>query len=364
MHPDLIDQFPTLKKLNYLGSCSQGLLPKQTSNALDRYHEELLTYGSNWELATQKVEEARNTFAKLINAEPDEIAIVSSVSHAISAIATSLPVSPTKDEIIFTDFDFPTVEDVWTSQARFKHKIHKITSEKNHIALEKFEKEISEKTLLTSIPHVHYKSGFKFDIDKISKIAHKKGSLIFVDAYQSAGHCPIDVKEMNIDFLATGTRKYLLGIPGISFLYIKKEIADRLNPYITGWLGQGKKGARKFDTGTPSFISAYAAVASIQLIQSIGVDTISTYLDSLGKFALEYGTEKGLTVYGSKQLLDRTSLIAFFHSEAKQVVHKLKKNGIVLTSKENIIRISPHFYNSNEDIKKAIDGIINYSSKK
>ncbi|GEN86118.1 aminotransferase class V-fold PLP-dependent enzyme [Oceanobacillus sojae] len=358
MNEEIISQFPTLTNRNYLAGCSQGLLPASTSNAITAYHEELLADGANWNTAMGMLERARESFAALIGAEPDEIAVVSSVSHAISAIATAFPDALTRDEIIFTDLDFPTVADIWTAQTKFQEKLHMISSEHGVIPLASFEERINEKTLLTSIPHVHYKSGMKLDIKEIAEIARRKGSLLFVDAYQSAGHCPIDVKEMGIDFLATGTRKYLLGIPGIAFLYINKGIADNLYPGVTGWLGKEKEGARKFDSGTPSFISAYAAKASLDFIQSIGVPHIAAYLEGLGAFTVQYGSEKGLRIYGTEEPKNRTSLVAFVHPQAAEVVNKLQEKGIVLTAKENIIRISPHVYNTRQDIKRAIDEIV------
>lgn len=358
MNEKIVSQFPTLTNRNYLASCSQGLLPASTSDAITAYHEELLDNGTNWDAAMGMLERARESFAALIGADPDEIAVVSSVSHAISAIATAFPDPLTRDEVIFTDFDFPTVADVWTAQAKFQGKLHVIPSEHGKISPASFEDHISEKTLLTSIPHVHYKSGLKLDIKEIAEIAHRKGSLLFVDAYQSAGHCPIHVKEMGIDFLATGTRKYLLGIPGIAFLYIDKKIADTLQPSMTGWLGKGKKDARKFDTGTPSFISAYAAKASLDFIQSVGVRHIAAYLEELRAFTVQYGRKKGLRLYGAEEVENRTSLTAFFHPRAAEVVHKLQEKGIVLTAKENIIRIAPHVYNTRQDIERAIDEIV------
>ncbi|WP_324611574.1 aminotransferase class V-fold PLP-dependent enzyme [Bacillus massiliglaciei] len=159
-------------------------------------------------------------FAKLIGAETDEVAILCSVSDAISTIATSLPFQKVKNKIMFTDIDFPTVGHIWFAQEPFKDNISMIRSLNGEIPLEQYEKEITTDTFLTCIPHVNYYNGYKQNVREIADIAHRKGSLLFVDAYQSAGHIPIDVKEMDIDILTTGSRKYMLGIPGVSFLYI------------------------------------------------------------------------------------------------------------------------------------------------
>lgn len=162
-------------------------------------------------------------FAELIGAETGEVAVLCSVSDAISAIAASLPYQQEKNKIMFTDIDFPTVGHIWFAQEQFKDNVSVIRSSNGEISLEQYEKEITTDTLITCIPHVNYYNGYKQNVREIAEIAHRKGSLLFVDAYQSAGHIPIDVKEMEIDILATGTRKYMLGIPGVAFLYIKKN---------------------------------------------------------------------------------------------------------------------------------------------
>ncbi|KQU24342.1 hypothetical protein ASG61_20700 [Bacillus sp. Leaf75] len=112
-------------------------------------------------------------------------------------------------------------------------------------------------------------NGYTQNLKEIADIVHKKGSLLFVDAYQSAGHIPINVKEMNIDILSTGTRKYMLGIPGVAFLYIKKELAEQLKPRHTGWFGQENK--TKFDI----FNSTYAPGARFYLLMRINQQVIS-----------------------------------------------------------------------------------------
>src|SRR5690625_5069803 len=128
---------------------------------------------------------------------------------------------------------------------------------------------MTKNTALTCIPHVSYYSGFKQNLKEISEIVHANGSLLFVDAYQSAGNAHIDVKEMNIDILVTGMQKYLLGIPGIALIYINKDIADQLQPATTGWFGQVNPFefnltelkyasiAQRFNKSTPPIANAY-----------------------------------------------------------------------------------------------------------
>ncbi len=148
-------------------------------------------------------------------------------------------------------------------QAQSDYNVSVIPSIDGESPLEQYETHITDETVLTCVPHVHYRDGGIQDVKAIAAIAKRKGSLLFVDAYQSAGHIPIDVKAWGVDILAAGARKYLLGIPGMAFLYVRKELADALKPKASAWFGRENgdgasyaKGARRFQTGT-LLLSAY-----------------------------------------------------------------------------------------------------------
>ncbi|WP_047154720.1 aminotransferase class V-fold PLP-dependent enzyme [Aneurinibacillus tyrosinisolvens] len=366
--------FPTLSTHLHLASCSQSALAEPISKAIEEYHNSLLSCGNNWNEAMKKVEETRKKFAEFIGAEPDEVAVLSSVSAAISAIATSLPYHQEKNKVLLSDIDFPTVGHIWLAQEPFKDNMSFIHSSNGIIHLEQYEKEVTNHTLLTSIPHVNYYNGFKQNLRAIADIIHRKGSLLFVDAYQSTGHIPINVKEMDIDILVTGTRKYMSGIPGVAFLYVKKELAGQLKPRVTGWLGQEKAsafdihhpvfaaGTRRFERGTPSFISVYAAYEALKLLLEIDICNIELYLKELAQFTLDYGQEKGLHIIGPLSTENKTSLTSFYVENASKVEGLLREKNILVSARKDVIRIAPHFYNTKDEIQytiKELAGLIN-----
>ncbi|NME97737.1 aminotransferase class V-fold PLP-dependent enzyme [Aneurinibacillus aneurinilyticus] len=362
--------FPILSTHVYLASCSQSALAQPVSYAIEEYHHHLLTMGNNWSLAMERMEATRRKFADIIGAEPDEVAVLPSASDAISSLAASFSYQQGKNKIVCTELDFPTVGHIWLAQRKFGANVSFIRSSNEMICAEQYEKEIAHDTLLTCVPHVCYYNGYKQDLREIADIVHSKSSLLFVDAYQSAGHIPIHVKEMDIDILVAGTRKYMLGIPGVAFLYIKKNLAERMEPRVTGWLGQKKTamfdickiapevGARRFETGTPSFISMYAAHAALELLHNVGVHNIYAYLQEVTRFALAYGREKGLCISGPQSAEYRSSLISFYVGNASEVEMRLKEKNIVVSARKDVIRIAPHFYNTKEEIKYAIDELI------
>ncbi|MEH7371038.1 aminotransferase class V-fold PLP-dependent enzyme [Priestia megaterium] len=358
--------FPVLSEYVHLASCSQGAIAQPVSQAIEDYHNQLLSSGTNWKQATLKLEATREKFAKLINAEPDEIAILTSVSDALSAVATSLPYHPSKNEIILTDMDFPTVGHVWYAQEKYGATVSLMRSLDGVLPLEQYEKDVTERTLLTCMSHASYNNGNTQNLKDIADIVHKKGSLLFVDASQSAGHIPIDVKEMNIDMLSTVTRKYMLGIPGVAFLYMKKDLAEQVKPRHTGWFGQESEtkfnifhstyapGARRFETGTPSFISVYAAHAALNLLLDVGVSPIHSYLKELSRFTKEFGLQSGLQINRPFDTKITSGITSFYMANASEIEQRLKEKNILVSARNDVIRVAPHFYNTKEEVAYAI----------
>ncbi|MEC5259071.1 aminotransferase class V-fold PLP-dependent enzyme [Bacillus amyloliquefaciens] len=356
--------FPVLQTHTMLASCSQSALARPVSKAITDYQENLLQYGGNWEEAIGRMEQARCEFAKLIGAQPEEIAVLPSVTAAASAVVSALP-DCRKKQAVYTELDFPAIAHILKAQTGMELSV--IPSEEGMIPLERYETYITEQTLFTCVPHVSFTSGFVQDIKRIAEISAKKGSLLFVDAYQSAGHVPIDVNEWGVDMLAAGARKYMLGIPGTAFLYVRKELAEQLNPKVTGWFGQQRAsmldlthfsyadGAKRFETGTPAFISIYAAQAALSLLNDIGTDYIHQEVKKLSAFGYEYASEKGLRLAGPTSADDRPGMISIWDEKAAETAAFLKRKNIVGALSGQIIRLAPHFYNTADDLIYAID---------
>ncbi|WLD94762.1 aminotransferase class V-fold PLP-dependent enzyme [Alkalihalobacillus sp. AL-G] len=365
---DYRNHFPILKNRIQLSSCSQSALHFQVKQAIHDYVKSWEENGMNWESWVDACEQARDKFATLINADPDEIAIVSSVSHAVSAIASSLSEGHSeRDEIIINEADFPCVGHVWLSHTNFHVKF--MSGEQPIEPETYYKKFVSEQTLLTSVSHISYYNGSRLELDKISKVVHSKGSYLFVDAYQSAGQVEVDVKRDNIDFLATGTQKYLLGVPGIAFLYVKKEIAEQLTPKVTGWFGQENpfafdikqvkyaQGARRFDSGTPAMMNGFAANSALEVILDVGIDRIEAHLKELSEHTYQQAIRYGMTVKSPASPTDRGSMIAVLTPNAPEVEKQLKEQNIIVSARNDVIRIAPHFYNTKEDINCALQAL-------
>lgn len=325
------------------------------------------TRGMDWDAWMAACEEARAAFARVIGASPDEVAITSSVSHAVSALAVSLPRSGRR-RVVTTTMDFPTIVHVWLSQPDLD--VTCISPENGAIPPESYENQVDGKTLLVSTFHVAYSNGFKQDLRRLADIAHARGAYLLVDAYQSAGQTPIDVRAMGVDMLVTGMQKYLLGVPGLAFLYVRRDLAEQMRPRVTGWFGQADPfafdgttvayapGARRFDGGTAPMINGFAARAALNVILRVGVERIEAHLRALSAYGLAYARERGLEIRGPLDARQRGSNLAVAVPDAHALEERMRKEGFIVSARADVIRIAPHFYNSAEDVRDAIDCLV------
>lgn len=366
-------EFPILKTIAHLGNCSQSAQSIRVRKAIDRYLDNWLTIGMDWDSWVEEVNLAKAEFAKLINADLEEISVSSSVSDAVSSIANALDYTGKRKKVVVTDAEFPTVDHIWLSNQRNGAKVDFISVNDQHqIDLAEYERYIDEHTLITSVTQVYYLNGFKQDVAKIAEIAHRKGSLVLVDAYQCLGTEPLDVKKMNIDIVTSGCLKYLFGIPGIAFMYVNKDLVPKLSPSVTGWFGQTNPflfqtryndwslNASRLDTGTPPVLNAYAAREGLAIINEVGVERIKDRIDMLSKYSLEGCLSRGLPTISPLDVSKKggtTAIVLGGKINAHEMEAELRRRQIIGSGRGDVIRIAPHFYSTTGEIDLALDEI-------
>ena len=359
--------FPILDQTIQLSSCSQSALSLPVRRAIDEYLEVWLQRGADWSYWMEQVALARAEFARMIHADVDDIAVLGSVSDAASSIASALRFEADRCDIVTTTLDFPSICHVWLAQAprgaqvRFVHAEAGGTDTTSRIAAA-----IDAQTSLVSVSQASYYDGQRVDIAATGRAAQQRGAIQFVDAYQSAGSIAIDVRAQNVDMLAAGAQKYLLGIPGIAFLYVRPELAQRLTPTVTGWFGRVNPfafdpagldfapGAARFNTGTPPMMCASVARAGMRLLNEIGVPAIEAYLAQLSAVALEEARGLGLTVASPTNVAAKGANTAIRVPDAARVEVLMLEAGYVVSARNDVIRIAPHFYNTAEDVTGAL----------
>ncbi|MEE9134136.1 MAG: aminotransferase class V-fold PLP-dependent enzyme [Gemmatimonadota bacterium] len=359
-------EFPGLATTVHVANCSHGPQSRRVRSAIDAYLESWLETGMDWDAWMGEVEQAREAFARLIGARPGEVAIAASASAAVASIASSLDGSGPRRRVVTTEAEFPTVGHVWLAHAKYGLEIDFIPVRDGAIALEDYEERIDERTVLTSATHVYYQNGFKQDVGRIAEIAHQAGSLLLVDAYQSLGTCAVDVRELDIDILVGGVLKYLLGLPGIAFIYVKEEIVERFEPALTGWFGRVNpfafdaraldyaSEARRFDTGTPPVFAAVAARAGMEIIEEVGARRIGERIEELSAYTMEAAGHCGFEYVGPADVNEKGATTAIRVPDPHAVEAKLKERGIVASARGDVIRIAPHFFTRCDDIDRAM----------
>ena len=360
-------RFPILERLVYVNSCSQGALSDAVQSAYADYLRDWDEQGAPWEYWVERAEAARASFADLVNADGDEVAVTTSLSAGVSALFSGLRFEGERQTIVISDFEFPTVGQIAHAQElRGRRVVHVPEAEDATIPLERFDAAIDETTALVAVTQVCYRNGSRVDVEGVVELAHERGALVLLDSYQAAGAIPIDVRALDVDFLAAGTVKYLLGSAGLAFLYCRRDLLERIRPTSTGWFADEdifemdihdyspSPTARRFEFGTPPIPSIYAGLAGIELVKEIGVAETEEHVRSLTTMLIEGVDELGGRVATPRDPERRGPLVAIASTDEHALVAALEADGIVTSSRAGNLRVSPHAYNSVEDIEAVL----------
>ncbi len=352
----------------YLNTCSQGALSDAVQTGLEDYIASWHEQGSPWETWVNRYEEARTAFAQFINASPDEVAMVTSVSAGINGVASALSFRERK-KVVLGEFEFPTMGHVWLAQRPRGADVEFVQAEGNRIPAAHYEKLVDRNTLIVPLTRVCFKNGFRSEVSAITQIAHRSGALIMLDDYQDCGTRPVDVKALDLDFFLTGTLKYLLGPPGLAFMYVRKELIPALVPTVTGWFAQANPfaydpqtfalspTARRFESGSPSVPNVYAAMPGFQLLQEIGMENIAAHIEGLAQSLLSCARDLGIR---AKTPPDSPGpLVVLQCEDSTLLVQKLAASGIVASNRHDGLRISFHVYNTLDDVKAVAEVLKN-----
>jgi len=359
-------RIPLLASCIPMNNCSQAPQTDATRAAAERYLDSWNGSGMDWDAWMFEVALAKAEFAKLIGATAEDIAVFSSVSEAASAVASALPLQGRRTNIVVSDAEFPTVAHVWLAQERRGARVSwaPISDDTDVSA---YDAVIDDRTALVSACHAYYMNGLVQDSARIASIARDAGALSFVDAYQSLGTVPLDVRALGVDFLASGNLKFLMGIPGIAFLYVRPEIVGTLQPSVTGWFGRANPfafdarsldwspTASRFDTGTPPVINAYVARAGMEIINALGPSNIRAWLVQLGQRLIDGGRARGMVLHGTDDMRRKTSTTAFVVGDSHAVEHAMRERGVIASARGDVIRLAPHFYSTTDDVDRALD---------
>ena len=237
------------------------------------------------------------------------------------------------------------------------------------IPLERFEEAIDERTALVAITAVCYRNGARLPVEEVVELAHARGALVLLDAYQAIGTYPIDVGELGVDFLGAGVLKYLLASAGLGFLWCRPGLAPSLLPTQTGWFADKNifemdvtdyspsPTARRFESGTPPIPAIYAGIAGVELIQEIGIAETREHVTALNERLIAGIDELGGIVVTPRAPERRGALVCIRSTDAPALVSALEADGIVTSERDGNLRVSPHAYNVAEDIDTLLSAL-------
>lgn len=367
------DEFPILATSTYLVSNSLGAMPRAVHTRLAEYARTWETRGVRawaegwWEMPVT----IGNVVAPLLGAPRDAVVMMPTVTHAMSAVLSALDYPATRNEIVMTALDFPSVRYAYDAlAARVGATIMVVPSKDGvHIETEQLLAAITERTRLVAISHVLFRSATVLDAAAICDRARQVGALVALDAYHSVGVVPVDVQALDVDFLAGGVLKWLCGGPGGCFLYVAPRLHERLMPALTGWQGHARpfafadamepaSGSWRWLGGTPAVPALYAATAGPEMLARVGIEAVRAKSMRQTQRLVDAADARGWRVSAPRHPDQRGGTIAFDVPHAAAVARALLARDIVIDYRPNAgIRVAPHFYTSDAEIDGCIDAI-------
>jgi selenocysteine lyase/cysteine desulfurase len=362
-------EFPIFEHTTYLNSCSQGALSKRVRAAYEEYLAGWDEHGAEWAHWVERAEAARAVFARLLRAEPAELAVTTSVTQGVSGIVSALDLRA-RPRIVISEYEFPTVGQIAHAQElRGAEVVHVAPEADGSIPPERFAEAIDERTALVCCTTVSYRTGHRNDVAEIARLAHEAGALCLADSYQAIGAIDFDARALGVDFVTGGTVKYLLASSGLGFLYVRSELLGGLLPTQTGWFADEDifqmdisdyspaADARRFDAGTPPVPNIYAGLAGMALIEEAGTSAIEEHVAGLSARLIDGLDELGATVATPRDPARRGPLVCVRSSDVNALVAALAEERIACSERDSNLRVSLHLYNVDEDVDRLLDAL-------
>jgi kynureninase len=368
------DRFPILEQKTYLANHSLGAVPRATEESLHRYFREWSTLGIEawdgpwWEMIAR----FGDSVAKVVRASRGSIVPMENVTRGFAAIASSLDWKARtrggqpKNKIVLTSLEFITSYPFWQGWAEMVGaRIVTVESDDGiGVPIENLLAAIDDETLLVPTSHVYFRSGAIQDLKAVAARAREVGAFTIGDGYQAVGIVPMDLVDLGVDFYVAGSHKWLCGGPGAGFLYAREGLVSQLAPKFSGWFGIANpfayepttkfapaEGAMRFLAGTPAIPALYAAIEGVAIVAELGMEKIRSHSITLTRMIVEEADARKLQVKTPRDPQARSGMVCIDFPGAKEATAALASEGVIVDYRPNCgIRVSPHFYNSKEDL--------------
>lgn len=366
------EEFPSLERDIHLLSHSLGPMPRRAREAMTAYLDRWEGYGREnawkkewWDLSWR----VGDRVARLLGAPADSVQIEPNASVAMSAVASCFDFGAgPRRKVVMTGLEFPTTEYIWREQERLGARVKAIPSEDGVTTpVERLLDAIDAETALVLVSHASYRSSFLLDPRPVVERAHAVGSLVLLDVYQTAGVLPLDVEGWGVDFAVGGTIKWLCGGPACGYLYIRPDLSPELAPRLTGWIAHEEPfefapgriryaaGARRFAQGTPSIAALYSCVPGLDILLEVGTQSIAAESRRRTQGMVEAALKKGWKLKSPAEPERRGGSVMLGVPDPERLESELLRRGILVDWRPGVIRISPHFFNTDEEVERVLD---------
>ncbi|HET6935338.1 MAG TPA: aminotransferase class V-fold PLP-dependent enzyme [Candidatus Angelobacter sp.] len=363
-------EFPILERTTYMISNSLGAMPRGVYDSVHEYCDIWAKRGvraweEKWWMMAQEV---GDEIAAIMNAPSGSVSMQLNVTGCQAVIASCFDFTGKRNKIVYSDMNFPSIMYFWEAQRSRGARVQMVrTDDGVHVPTERILDAIDEETLLVPISHVVFRSAYIKDVKPIVEKAHRMGALVVLDTFQSLGCVPVDVQALDVDFCVGGVLKWLCGGAGTSYLYVRPELSKKLEPKITGWfahenpfgfeIGATRYGEQpfRFMQGTSNVPGFYTAMPGLKIIREAGVENIRAKSKKMTARIIELADQRGWKVNAPRDSEQRGGTVAIDMPNAKEVCAELLRRDVLVDYRPKAgVRFSPHFYNTMEEIDRAI----------
>ena len=356
------DEFPAVGRTTFLGTHTLAPLGHRARAAVERFldaWQEKASAERLWfEDIIPEMRRLEALYARIIGADPDEVALTPSISTGLSSLQSSVDFTGERRQVVLSRDEFPADSLVWLAAEARGAEVVWVEGR----TAEGFLAAVGERTAVVAASRISYLDGAVLDVDALAAGCRGAGVLLVLDDYHGSGVVPLDVHANGCDALVGGPLKYLLGGPGVAFLYARRDRIPDLRPTVTGWFAQADffafggsaidwpDTAQRFALGTPAPASIFAAAAGLEIVLEVGVERIRARVLELTDHLVACADTAGLTVRTPVAHADRGGLVAFEVPDSKAVLHSLLAEGVIVDERHGALRVAPHFFSSEDDV--------------
>jgi kynureninase len=365
------EEFPILERTTYMISNSLGAMPRRVYHEMQAYADSWAHRGVRaweegwWDMAVG----VGDKIAPLIGAHSGEISLHQNVTLIQAVISSCFDFRGPRNKVVLTDLEFPSIQYFYHEQRRNGARVELVPSnDPVRFDLERFLAAIDETTLLVPISQVLFRSAFIVNAQAIIEKAHRVGACVILDLFQAAGTIPVDVRALNTDFAVGGVLKWLCGGPGVAYLYVREDLRTKLSPAITGWIAHqrpfgfepgaidAREDSFRYLNGTPHIPALYACQPGLEILNEAGISAIREKSMRMTARLFEAAKAHGWRVNTSENPAERAGTVSVDCPHAPEVCRELLAREILVDYRPKAgVRLSPHFYNREEECDCAIE---------